>query len=197
MTRVTLKKCWIISVTFVNHYNSSSFQKELISQVGCICHLLGECSTWKFFVVRGHALQKFKAGARQDWVLMDSRNYSWWSYLLIHLRGTNVVPLRGFASLSEITITFQSIWWLKWLDIGQYCMYIVLAKVGLKTWNKSLVCSHFPYYWGKQCKIIPDLWKTDWRGELMILLDFLPNVLRGENGGTCSLGHVNSLYLPL
>lgn len=76
-------------------------------------------------------------------------------------------------------------------------MYIALPKVGFKTWDKSLACSHFPYYWGKHRKIISDLWKSDWRGELMISLDFLTNVLRGENGDTCSLGHVSSLYLPI
>ncbi|KAM4680406.1 lysocardiolipin acyltransferase 1 isoform 4-T5 [Amazona ochrocephala] len=42
MTRVTLKKCWIISVTFVSHCNSSSFQKELISQI-LSDHILLQC----------------------------------------------------------------------------------------------------------------------------------------------------------
>lgn len=30
----------------------------------CICHLLGECSTWKFFVIYGKSLRKSKAGAK-------------------------------------------------------------------------------------------------------------------------------------
>ncbi|XP_029891256.1 lysocardiolipin acyltransferase 1 isoform X2 [Aquila chrysaetos chrysaetos] len=50
MTRVTLKKCWIISVIFVNHYNSSSFQKELISQVG---HLF----TLEYFKVKAKCIK--------------------------------------------------------------------------------------------------------------------------------------------